>query len=98
MQPHPRKVAPRLFGIVHMVLWAGLAAWLAILLNSLPRMSEARAIAERERAQELIAENQSYCTKWGLVPGTHEYTLCTMDVQEIRAKHERRLAETIWAF
>jgi len=51
--------------------------------------------AERERAQELIAENQSYCTKWGLVPGTHEHTLCTMDVQEIRAKHERRLAETI---
>jgi hypothetical protein len=94
MQPHPRKIAPRLYGIIHMVLWAGLAAWLAILLSSLPRMSVARAIAQRERAQELIAENQSYCTKWGLVSGSHEYTLCTMDVQEIRAKHERRLAET----
>jgi hypothetical protein len=30
MQPH--KVARRLYGIVHMVLWAVLAAWLAILL------------------------------------------------------------------
>jgi hypothetical protein len=94
MQPHLRKVARRLYGIVHVVLWAGLAAWLSILLSSLPRMSEVRAIAQRERVQELIGENQSYCTKWGLIPSTHEYTLCTMDVQEIRTKHERRLAET----
>ena len=94
MQPHPHKVAPRLYGIVHMVLWAALAAWAVILISSIPRMTQASAVAERQRVQELIGENQSYCTKWGLVPGTHEYTLCTMDVQEIRAKHERRLAET----
>jgi hypothetical protein len=56
-------------------------------------MSEARAIAERERTQELIAENNFYCKKWGLAAGTHEHTLCTMDVQEIRAKHEKRLAD-----
>jgi hypothetical protein len=92
MQSHPRKLAPRLYGIVHAALWAGMAVWLAILLNSLPKLSEARAIAERERTQELIAENNFYCSKWGLVAGTHEHTLCTMDVQEIRAKHEKRLA------
>jgi hypothetical protein len=92
MQPHPRKLAPRLYSIVHIALWAGLAVWLAILLNSLPRLSEARAIAERERAQALIAENHLYCTKWGLPVGSHEHTLCTMDVQEIRAKHEKHLA------
>ena len=56
-------------------------------------MSEARAIAQRERAQELITENQSYCTKWGLVSGSHEYTLCTMDVQEIRSKTEKHFLE-----
>jgi hypothetical protein len=93
MQPRPQKLAPRLYGLVHTVLWAGLAFWLAILLNSLPRMSEARAVAERQRAQELIADNHFYCSKWGLVAGTHEHTLCTMDVQEIRAKHEKRLAD-----
>jgi hypothetical protein len=93
MQPYPRRVAPRVYNIVHAALWAGLAVWLAILLNSLPRMSEARAVAERERAQELIAENHFYCTKWGLAAGTHEHTLCTMDLQEIRAKHEQRLAD-----
>jgi hypothetical protein len=93
MQSRPQKLAPRLYGLVHTVLWAGLAVWLAILLNSLPKMSEARAVAERQRAQDLIAENHFYCTKWGLVAGTHEHTLCTMDVQEIRAKHEKRLAD-----
>ena len=93
MQPYSRKRAPRLYGIVHTALWAGLALWLAILVNSLPKISEARAIAERQRAQELIAENRFYCTKWGLAVGTHEHTLCTMDVQEIRTKHEKRLAD-----
>jgi hypothetical protein len=77
-----------------MVLCAALAAWTAILISSIPRMTQASAVVARQRVQELIDENQSYCAKWGLVPGTHEYTLCTMDVQEIRAKHERRLAET----
>jgi len=93
MQSRPQKLAPRLYGFVQTALWVGLAVWLAILLNSLPRMSEARTVAERQRAQELIAENHFYCSKWGLAPGTHEHTICTMDVQEIRAKHEKRLAD-----
>jgi hypothetical protein len=91
MRPYQRKNVPRLYGIVHIALGAGLAVWLAILLNSLPRMSEAHAIAERERALAIIGENDFYCTRWGLVSGTHEHTICTMDVQEIRAKHENRL-------
>jgi hypothetical protein len=95
MQSRPQKLAPRLYSLVHTALWAGLAVWLAILLNSLPKMSEARAVAERQRAQELIAENHFYCRKWGLVAGTHEHTICTMDVQEIRAKHEKRLTDDI---
>jgi hypothetical protein len=28
-----------------------------------------------------------------LAAGTHEHTLCTMDLQEIRARHEQRLAD-----
>ena len=93
MQPYPRKLAPRLYGIVHTALWAGLALWLAILVTSLPNISQARAVVERQRALELIAENHSYCTKWGLAVGTHAHTLCTMDVQEIRTTHEKRLAD-----
>jgi hypothetical protein len=93
MQPYSRKRAPRLYGIVHTALWAGLALWLAILVTSLPNISEARAVVERQRALELIAENHSYCKKWGLAEGTHEHTLCTIDVQEMRAKHEKRLAD-----
>ena len=95
MQRYPRKLAPRLHRILHTALWAALALWLAILVTSLPKISQARAVVERQRALELIAENHSYCTKWGLAVGTHEHTLCTMDVQEMRAKHEKRLADDL---
>jgi hypothetical protein len=93
MQSRPHSLMPRLYSIAYTALWAGLAICLAMVLNSLPKLSQARAVAERQQAQELIAENHFYCTKWGLVAGTHAHTLCTMDVQEIRAKHEMRLAE-----
>jgi hypothetical protein len=95
MRRYPRKLAPRLYGILHAALWAGLALWLTILIGSLPNLSEARAVAERQRALELIAENHFYCTKWGLAEGTHEHTLCTMDVQEMRAKHEKRVVDDL---
>jgi hypothetical protein len=95
MRRHPRTLAPRLYGILHTALWAGLAFWLAIVVSSLPNLSEARAVAERQRALELIAENHFYCTKWGLAEGTHEHTLCTMDVQEMRAKHEKRVVDDL---
>ena len=95
MQRYPRKLAPRLYGILHTALWAALALWLAILVSSLPKISQARAVVERQRAEELIAENHLYCTKWGLAVGIHEHTLCTMDVQEMRAKHEKRLVDDL---
>jgi hypothetical protein len=42
----PRKVAPHRYGIVHMVLCAALAAWTAILISSIPRMTQASAMIE----------------------------------------------------
>ena len=78
-----------------MLLWAALAAWAVILISSIPRMMQARAVAERLRVQELIAETHFYCVKWGLIAGSHEHTLCTMDVQVIRAKHEQRMSDDL---
>jgi hypothetical protein len=94
MQTPTRKLAPRFFRIAHTSLWAALAVWTAMVVVSIPRMTQAQAAAERQRAFDLAAEGSFYCGKWGLVPGSHEHTLCTMDVQEIRDRQEqRRLAE-----
>ena len=76
-----------------MVLWAILAAWVAYVIISIPRLSEAAATAERQRAQEVSEENKFLCEKWGMRANTHEYVLCTMDLNEIRAKVEERIAE-----
>jgi hypothetical protein len=42
--------------------------------------TEALAAAERHRAQELTSENNFYCEKWGMAAGTHQHTICTMDL------------------
>ena len=76
---------------VHAALWAVAAAFLLVMASNLPRMSEARATAERQRALEISEENRFYCEKWGMKAGTHEHTLCILDLQDIRAKVEQRI-------
>jgi hypothetical protein len=75
-------------------IWGLLAAWAAVLLFSIPRISAAGAVAERERIQEISAENRFFCEKWGLQANTHEHLICTMDLNDIRARTEERLTES----
>ena len=83
----------RIYEIAHTILWAVAAAWAAIMIMNVPRMVEARATVERQRAQEIFEENRLYCEKWGMRAGTHQHTLCTLDLQEIRAKVEQHVAD-----
>ena len=85
----------RITEIAPAVLWALAAAGAAITIMYFPRILEARATIERQRAQEITEENRAYCEKWGLKAGTHEHTLCTLDLQEIRAKVEQRIADDL---
>ena len=85
----------RITEIAPTVLWALAAAGAAIMITYFPRILEARATIERQRAQEITEENRAYCEKWGLKAGTHEHTLCTLDLQEIRAKVEQRIADDL---
>ena len=82
-----------IYDIVHMALWVLAAAWVAVFINSIPRIPEALATAERQRALEISKENKFYCEKWGMRANSHEYVICTMDLNEIRAKVEKRIAE-----
>lgn len=83
----------RVYDLVHTLLWALGAATLVWILVNLPALSEARTRAEAQRAEGIDAENHSYCEKWGMKAGTHAHTICVLDLQELRAGHERRLAE-----
>ena len=78
---------------VQMALWALLWAWVLYFgFVVLPRFPQAQAIAESQRILEISAENRFYCEKWGMQEKTHEYTQCMLDLQEIRAKVEQRIA------
>src|SRR6516164_6485136 len=61
----------RITEIAPTVLWALAAAGAAIMIMYFPRILEARATIERQRAQEITEENRAYCEKWGLKAGTH---------------------------
>jgi hypothetical protein len=96
---HSRKtwaIIHRIYDNAHAALWAALLVFvLYFAVFVAPKLPEARARVERERIQEISAENRFYCEKWKIPEGTHEHTLCTLDLQEIRAKVEQRIADDI---
>ena len=58
-------------------------------------MIEARHLAEDQRVRDIAAENEAYCEKWGMRAGSHEFMVCMLDVQEIRARDEQRIADDL---
>ena len=65
----------RITEIVPTVLRALAVAGAAIMIVYFPRILEASATIERQRAQEITEENWTCCEKWGLKAWTHEHTL-----------------------
>jgi hypothetical protein len=97
---HIRQAAPTriqrtrwILGIVHVALWSMLTAVALFLILSIPRMTATQLAAAHQRALNVAEENKRYCEKWGMEPGTHEHTLCTLDLQELRARIEQRIAD-----
>jgi hypothetical protein len=94
-----RKTWPiihRIYDNVHAALWAALLVFVfyfAVFVA--PKLPEAHARAEIQRVLEISAESRFYCEKWKILAGTHEHTQCTLDLQEIRAKVEQRIADDI---
>ena len=60
-----------------------------------PRIVDAQRVSQRQLLQEISDENRFYCEKWGVKTGTHEHTLCTLDLQEIRAREGARVASDL---
>ena len=83
----------RIYVLVEEVLLAlGIAMGLVAIWATL-HIPQARERFERIRAQEISEENRHYCEKWGRKAGTHEYTLCTIDLYEIRENQTKRISD-----
>ena len=81
---------------VHLALWAILAAFVVFFLAFIaPRLPEAAARAEALRIKEISQENEGYCAKWQMGPGTKMHDECIFDLQELRAKIENRFADQL---
>ena len=88
------KFVVRAYNEVELALWASLVAFVIFFCAFiLPGMPAGIEKAQRERDREVAEENIAYCTKWGKESGTHEHVLCTIDLQELRANIQKRLAE-----
>ena len=70
-------------------LAAAFAVGIASLLVSYG--TEMRNAAEFRRAMEIEDESRTYCGKWGLRETTAAYATCSKDLEDIRARHERRI-------
>ena len=79
---------------VECALWAALLSFVIYFVVCIaPNLPESARRAQNLRALQIAAENGSYCEKWGMKRQTHEHTLCTMDLQELRNRIEQDLAE-----
>ena len=89
-------LAQSIYDTVHLALWAMLVALVVFFLAFVvPRLPEAAARAERLRIEEITQENEAYCAKWQMGLGTKMHDQCTFDLQELRAKVEKRFADQL---
>ncbi len=84
---------PRVAGeALRMAFWGVCGALAVVAVVMIQRAPQVRAEAEQQLATEIAAENSAYCEKWGMRAGTREQALCTLDLDEIRARQAKRLA------
>ena len=74
-----------------MVFWATCGTLAAVAAIMIQRAPHVRAEAERQQAAQIAAENREYCEKWGMRAGTRQHAACTLDLDEIRTRHAKRL-------
>ena len=60
---------------------AVVAAGATTIIHDTPAM---QAAARQQLVEEIARDNNAFCNRRGLVAGTHEHLLCTMELNEIR--------------
>ena len=89
-------VVQSIYDLVHLALWATLAAFVVFFLAFIaPRLPESAARAEALRIQEIAQENEGYCAKWQMGLGTKMHDQCLLDLQALRWKIQKRFADML---
>lgn len=84
----------RVYEEVHLALWAILAAFaIYFAVFVAPGLPRIHARIETLRAQDIAAEQDSTCSKLGMSPKSPMHDRCIFDLQQYRARIERRFAE-----
>ncbi len=83
------------YAAVERALWALGPALLMLALISLPWTWAQRQQAALELSQQSVAENQEYCAKWGMPPGSDKYDGCARDLADIRGRAELRMRDDV---
>ena len=81
----PIKYGAILAGALAAAFAVGVASWL------ISYGTEMRNAVEFRRAMEIEDESRTYCGKWGMRETTAAYAACAKDLENIRARHERRI-------
>jgi hypothetical protein len=96
MNSNNLELLRRIYDEVHAALWAILLALISyFIIFVVPKIPEASDRAEMLRAQEISAEHEWYCNRWGMGPGTERHNQCLSDLQQFRATVEKRIADDI---
>ncbi len=60
-----------------------------------PQMVEARKKEQALLAETIAAETTAFCEKHGFLTNTQEHLSCTQDLNDLRARHEKRIYESL---
>lgn len=60
-----------------------------------PQMVEAHRKEQALLAETIAAETTAFCEERGLLTNTREHLSCAQDLNDLRAKHERRVYERL---
>jgi len=61
-----------------------------IFVSAMINAPAARAMIERQDANEIAQENRTFCTKFGMAPDSPALSTCAIDLAQIRQRHEAR--------
>jgi hypothetical protein len=93
LSPSTWTIIHRIYDSVNALLWAFGIVMVGSLILSIPRILEARTVAQYYQAEEISNESKMYCSKWGMPVGTDRYLQCEDDLQKIRAREAQRIAD-----
>jgi hypothetical protein len=89
MTPKVQPVALRTW-IVCVLFGVAAAAGTWIFVSALINAPAARAMIERQNAEEIVQENRAFCTRFGMAPDTPAFSTCANELAQIRQRQEDR--------